>query len=81
MPTMVIGTIKYNSEFMDAEGEQMINWGVWSFTATNETKQLQGALGSLVKKGYAWCDNSEEEESCALTEKGYNYAKEQNILN
>ncbi|MCK9415577.1 hypothetical protein M0Q97_02830 [Candidatus Dojkabacteria bacterium] len=64
-----------NSEYMDATGEQLINWAVWSFSVTNETKQLAGALGSLVKKGLCSCDVSEGDETCALTCEGYYWAK------
>lgn len=64
-----------NSEYMDASGEDMVNWSVWSFSVTNETKKLAGALGSLVKKGLCVCDSSEEDETCALTAKGYAWAK------
>jgi len=64
-----------NSEYMDAIGEQLINWSVWSFSVTNETKQLAGALGSLVKKGLCSCDISEGDETCALTREGYYWAK------
>lgn len=69
-----------DSEYMGATGEQIINWHVWSFSVSNETKQLAGALGSLVKKGLCVCDNSEEGESCALTTDGYNYAKNNELL-
>jgi len=64
-----------NSEYMDATGEQLINWAVWSFSVTNKTKQLAGALGSLVKKGLCSCDVSEGDETCALTREGYYWAK------
>lgn len=69
-----------NSEHMDAEGDQIINWGVWSFTATNESKVLAGALGSLVKKGLCICDVSEGDETCALTADGYAWAKNNNLI-
>ena len=64
-----------NSDYMDVEGERMINWGVWSFSATNETKQLAGALGSLVKKGLCFADDRHEEPLCGLTKEGYYWAK------
>ena len=53
----------------------MVNWAVWSFSVTDETKQLAGALGSLVKKGLCSCDISEGDETCALTTEGYAWAK------
>lgn len=70
-----------NSEYMDAKDEMMINWGVWSWSATNEDKQLAGALGSLVKKGYCFVENlNSEDSSCGLTEKGYIWAKSNNLI-
>lgn len=69
-----------NSEFMDAVDEQMIGWAVWSFSVTDETKQLGGALGSLVKKGLCSCDVSEGDETCALTVNGYAWAKHNGLL-
>ena len=69
-----------NSEYMDAQGEQMINWAVWSFSVTNQTKQLAGALGSLVKKGLCGVDNTEKDPACWLTQKGYNLAKNNGII-
>lgn len=64
-----------NSEYMDVDGERMINWSVWSFSVTNETKQLAGALGSLVKKGFCVCGVSDHDEICSLTKEGYTWAK------
>lgn len=69
-----------DSEYMDASGEQMVNWAIWSFSATNETKQLAGALGSLVKKGLCTCDVSEGDETCALTNEGYAWAKNNGLV-
>ena len=69
-----------DSEYMDATGEQMVNWAVWSFSVTNETKQLAGALGSLVKKGLCSCDISEGDETCALTTEGYAWAKNNGLV-
>jgi len=68
------------SEYMDATGEQMVNWAVWSFSATNETKQLAGALGSLVKKGLCSCDVSDGDETCALTHEGFTWAKNNGLI-
>jgi hypothetical protein len=68
-----------NSEYMDAKGEQMIDWAVWSFSVTHETKRLAGALGSLVKKGLVACSISEGDETCALTVDGYAWAKNNNL--
>lgn len=65
-----------NSEYMNAEREGMINFPVWSFTATNETKQLTGALGSLVKKGFVCSDNNGSDDPCCfLTADGYAWCK------
>lgn len=69
-----------DSEYMDASGEQMINWAVWSFSVTHETKKLAGALGSLVKKGLCVCDVSEGDETCALTADGYAWAKNNSLI-
>lgn len=69
-----------DSEYMYAQDTRMIDWPVWSFSVTNETKKLAGALGSLVKKGYVVCDDTEEDETCALTTAGYNLAKNQKML-
>lgn len=69
-----------NSEYMDESGEQMINWGVWSFSVTNQTKQLAGALGSLVKKGLVICDDTEEDDTCALTKDGFDWAKNNGLV-
>jgi len=69
-----------NSEYMDAVGEDIIGWSVWSFTATNETKKLAGALGSLAKKGLCSCDSSEEGNTCSLTADGYAWAKNNGLL-
>ena len=66
-----------NSEYQD--GTPLALCTVWSFTATNETKQLAGALGSCVKKGLAECytddcdGNGREDETCTLTQKGVDY--------
>ena len=79
LETQVLKNI-IHSEYMDAEGLQMINWHVWSFSVTNETKQLAGALGSLVKKGLVVCDTSEGDETCALAYEGYVWAHQNDIL-
>lgn len=63
------------SEYMDATGDDMVNFPVWSFSATNSTKQLSGALGSLVKKGLVICDGDGGEETCSLTVDGVAWAK------
>jgi len=69
-----------NSEYMDTQGEDMVDWPVWSFSATDETKQLAGALGSLVKKGLCVCDVSEGDETCALTIEGFAWAKHNGLV-
>jgi len=68
------------SEYMDVDSKKMINWAVWSFSATNEQKSLAGALGSLVKKGLCGCQDNNGESTCWLTEKGYELAKTKNLL-
>ena len=69
-----------NSEYMDAVDELIINWSVWSFSVTNQTKELAGALGSLVKKGYCFADKYDNDHICGLTEKGYLFAKNNNLI-
>lgn len=69
-----------NSEYMNAEGELMINWGIWSFSVTNETKILAGALGSLVKKGLYFSQDCEGDPTCGLTKDGYHWAKNNNLI-
>lgn len=64
-----------NSEYMDAEGEMLINWAVWSFSVTNSTKELAGALGSLVKKGICFAQMQDSDHTCGLTNLGYEIAK------
>lgn len=66
-----------NSEYMDGQGEQVVDWPVWSFSATNSTKRLAGALGSLAKKGLVVC---EDDETCALTRSGYEWAKQNGLI-
>ena len=69
-----------DSEYMGATGDQIIDWAVWSFSVTNETKQLAGALGSLVRKGLVSCDVSEGDETCALTTDGFAWAKNNGLV-
>jgi hypothetical protein len=69
------------SEYMDYQNpENVINYGVWSFSVTNSRKDLAGAIGSLVKKELVFSDDSDTDEICGLTKKGYEYAKSQNLL-
>lgn len=69
-----------NSEFQDNIGSKMINYCVWSFSATNENKQLAGALGSLVKKGLCFAEKEKgEDEVCGLTKEGYEVAKKMGL--
>lgn len=69
-----------NSEYMDASGEDMISWGVWSFSATDEKKQLAGALGSLVKKGLCFSEDEDSDPVCGLTREGYYWAKNNGLI-
>ena len=70
-----------SSEYMDADGEQMIGWSVWSFSVTNGKKNLAGAIGSLVKKGIVCCDSwGTDEEVCSLTADGYNWARNNKLV-
>lgn len=65
-----------NSEYQD--GSPLNNSWVWSFSVTNETKQLAGALGSCVKKELAECyvdknDKNKDDETCTLRQAGVDY--------
>ena len=65
-----------HSEYMNANNDEMIDWPIWSFSATKENKHLAGALGSLVKKGLCFCcKHKGEDETCGLTVEGYQWAK------
>lgn len=68
-----------NSEYMNASDEGMIGWCVWSFSVTKDKKELAGALGSLVKKGYCFSQEDNNEHVCGLTKLGYDYVRENNI--
>jgi hypothetical protein len=61
------------SEYINVKSlDELVNYPTWSFVATDETKQLAGALGSLVKKGLVKCslDNGKDDETCWLTMEG-----------
>lgn len=63
-----------NSDYQcgDATNRCIIDHAVWSFSATNEKKDLAGALGSLVKKGLAGVDHQPKEDPiCWITEAGF----------
>ena len=75
-PTALEITVLKNivgSEYQNSnEAADTVNNPVWSFSVTNETKQLAGALGSCVKKGWAGCDRApKDDECCWITETGY----------
>lgn len=59
------------------------NSPVWSFSVTNETKELAGALGSCVKKGWAASStdagDKEEKACCWLTEAGRTVLLQNNL--
>lgn len=57
------------------QNDQIINCPIWSFSATEERKDLAGALGSLVKKGYCFAQENDE-PTCGLTQAGFDLAKE-----
>ena len=67
------------SDYMNASEKNLINYPVWSFSVTNETKQLAGALGSLVKKGLCFAEDYNSDPTCGLTEQGYLWAKENGL--
>lgn len=73
-----------NSEYMDYnKPEDMINNSVWSFSVTNSTNQLKGALGSCVKKGLVECDGTDitnDDSCCCLTAQGFQVLKDKNLI-
>lgn len=69
-----------NSEYMNADDDDMIDFPVWSFTATNFEKSLAGALGSLVKKELCFCQLEGKDETCGLTREGYYWALHNGLL-
>ena len=73
-----------NSEYQNpSKPEDLIDSPVWSFSVTNSTNQLKGALGSCVKKGLAECDDisiSKDDSSCWLTEKGLQVLKDKELI-
>lgn len=70
------------SEYIDVSSiDELVDFPTWSFVATNETKELAGALGSLAKKGLVGCDNEkgdrgQNQECCWLTKEGVQVLKE-----
>lgn len=74
------------SEYMDVVSpEQMINWGVWSFSVTEGDKeflpnQIKGAMSSLSKKGLISVDDSDGDEVVMMTEKGVQVTVENNLF-
>lgn len=73
------------SEYMGCDDKRMINYPVWTFSVTNEKKNLAGALGSLVKKGYCFVetdkdDRGKQDSVCGLTKKGFIYAKKNKLI-
>ena len=72
-----------HSEYIDSvTPEELIGYPTWSFVATNQTKQLTGALGSCIKKGLVGGDTPETKsgnETCYLTTEGVEYLKSINF--
>lgn len=72
------------SEYINASTlDDLIGYPTWSFVATHETKQLAGALGSLVKKGLAVCSSDPQnaqgrgdDDTCWLTKDGVEALKQ-----
>ncbi len=60
------------SEYIDVTTiEQLLNYPTWSFVATDQKKELTGALSSCVKKGLVGCDNTVKgDETVWLTQLG-----------
>ena len=65
-----------NSEFMGATGEAMIGVPIWSWSATNRSRSLSGALGSLTKKNLVVCKVEKEGRTVFLTKEGFDAAME-----
>jgi len=75
--------------------ETMINFPVWSFSVGNYNtsqagitgKQISGYVSSLKKKGYVGCDRDTtnacgSDDNCVwITKKGFEYLKNNNLLN
>ena len=74
-----------NSEFMDVTGEDMIGVPVWSWSATNRSRSLAGALGSLTKKRLVVSKVDKEGRTVSLTREGFDiaieFANEATIVN
>lgn len=65
-----------NSEFMGVEGEAMIGVPIWSWSATNRSRSLAGALGSLTKKKLVVSKTEKEGRIVFLTKEGFDAAME-----
>jgi hypothetical protein len=63
-----------NSEFMNVTGEDMIGLPIWSWSATNRSRSLAGALGSLTKKKLVVSKTEKEGRTVFLTREGYDIA-------
>lgn len=63
-----------NSEFMNVTGEAMIGLPIWSWSATNRSRSLAGALGSLTKKKLVVSKVEKEGRTVFLTKEGYDIA-------
>lgn len=69
------------SEFLNVSGIDIINAAVYSWSVTNDDKKIEGALGSLIKKGVFYdAPYSKSENVCGLTETGYNLAVSLGLL-
>lgn len=63
-----------NSEFMHASGEDMVGMPIWSWSATNRSRSLAGALGSLAKKNLVISKVEKEGRTVCLTKAGFDIA-------
>ena len=65
-----------NSEFMTVSGEDMVGVPIWSWSATNRSRSLAGALGSLTKKNLVVSKVEKEGRTVFLTKEGFEAAME-----
>jgi len=63
-----------NSEFMAVSGEDMVGVPIWSWSATNRSRSLAGALGSLTKKNLVVSKVEKEGRTVFLTKAGFDIA-------
>lgn len=55
--------------------DELVDYPVWSFSVTNNSKSIAGAIGSLVKKQLAQCQTEDGDETVCLTKLGVELLK------